>query len=87
MSTLAGLLGVSDADRTYLTDVGARQVFDAVNMTMAKYNEAREIARAVFVDRTTTDYKWRYYLPGGGAEAFGDTVTAAHARGSIWRSC
>jgi len=66
MSALAGILNISDSERAFVNTVGQQIVFDAVNQLLADYND--EIAKqvAVFIERETEKFKFRYLLPGGG---------------------
>lgn len=66
MSGIYGVLGLPDTDRSYVNTIGQRVVFDAVNEYMRMVNEDMAAARSVFIEGTTTDFKERYKLPGGG---------------------
>lgn len=66
MANLAGLLGVSDASRTYLNTVGQKLVFEAANKWLAAHNADMQAFQSVFVEGETEDYTFRYKLPGGG---------------------
>lgn len=66
MSGIYGALGISDADRVFLSTLGQDVVFNAVQQYIADVNAEIQSAYAVFVERTTEDYKLRYKLPGGG---------------------
>lgn len=66
MSGIFGALGLNDTDRVFLSTLGQRVVYDAVNQVLAQHNAELAAAMGVFVDQTTTDHKLRYKLPGGG---------------------
>lgn len=68
MGQLLGLLNIAEAaaDRTFVQTVGQQQVYDAVKMLLNAYNTELEKAKKAFVERTTSDHKFRYKLPGGG---------------------
>ncbi len=62
--TIAGILGIEDSEETFVNTVGQQAVFDAVNEYAARLSESLNRVTGLFVERTTEDYKWRYYLPG-----------------------
>jgi hypothetical protein len=66
MTTIYGALGLADSDRVMLSTLGQRVVFDAVNQVLGEHNADMNAAMNVFVQETTSDYKLRYKLPGGG---------------------
>lgn len=66
MANIYGILGIADGERVMLQSIGQRVVFDAANEYLASYNTEIGAALGVFVGQTTSDYKWRYKLPGGG---------------------
>lgn len=68
MGQLLGLLNIAEAaaDKTYVQTVGHRLVYDAVKTLMNSYNAEIAKAKKVFVERTTSDFKFRYKLAGGG---------------------
>ena len=66
MSGIFGALGLNDTDRVFLSTLGQRVVYDAVNQVLAQHQADLQTAMAVFVEQTTTDHKLRYKLPGGG---------------------
>ena len=66
MSGIFGALGLNDTDRVFLSTLGQRVVYDAVNQVLAQHNADLAAAMSVFVEQTTTDHKLRYKLPGGG---------------------
>lgn len=66
MSGIYGALGLADSERVMLSRIGERVVFDAMNQVLGDHNADLEAALSVFVAETTSDYKRRYLLPGGG---------------------
>jgi hypothetical protein len=66
MSGIFGALGLADTERVMLSSLGQRVVFDAVNQVLGDHNADLQAALSVFVAETTSDYKLRYKLPGGG---------------------
>lgn len=66
MSGIFGALGIGDTERTMLSSLGERVVFDAVQQVLGDHNADLQAAISVFVQETTSDYKIRYKLPGGG---------------------
>lgn len=66
MSGIFGHLNVSDTDRVFAATIGQRVIYEAAAEYIARVNAELETAMAVFVERTTSDYKLRYKLPGGG---------------------
>ncbi len=66
MSGLYGVFGIGDSDRVRLNSLGQSVVYDAVNTYMAARSAEIAAAMSVFVGETTSDYKRRYRLPGGG---------------------
>ncbi len=66
MSGIFGMLGLADSDNSYVSTIGQQIVYDAVNALLRQYNDELAKAKAVFVERTTSDFKFRYKLPGGG---------------------
>jgi len=68
MSQLLGLLNIAEAaaERTYVNTIGQRVVYDAVRMVIDQYNRDLNAAVSMFVERDTTDWKFRYKLPGAG---------------------
>lgn len=68
MSQLLGILNIAEAaaDNTYVSTLGQRLVYDAVSQLLSQYNAEIAQAKAVFVEQTTSDHKFRYKLPGGG---------------------
>ncbi len=68
MGMLAGILNVSDSDRTFVGVVGQEAIYGAINVALAAYNEKLALATSAFVERETEDHMFRYYLPGGGRQ-------------------
>jgi len=66
MSGIFGILGVSDSERVFVNTVGQDIVYDAISELLTRYNEELDAAKSVFIERTTSDFKLRYQLPGGG---------------------
>ncbi len=66
MSGIFGALSLNDNDRVMLSSIGQRVVFDAINSVLGDHNADVQQALGVFVQETTSDYKIRYKLPGGG---------------------
>jgi len=66
MTTLFGALGINDSDRIFLQTLGQQVIYDAVNMLLMEHNADLAAAEAVFIEGTTSDFKFRYKLPGGG---------------------
>lgn len=66
MSGIYGVLNVGDTERIFLNTLGQSTVYDAVNTYMALHNAELQQTLGVFVGETTTDFKRRYFLPGGG---------------------
>lgn len=66
MSAIFGVLGLSDTDRSFVNTLGQRVVYDAVQEVLNRHNEDLRAAYSVFVEQTTSDFKWRYKLPGSG---------------------
>ena len=66
MAGIYGVLGVAETERVFLNTLGQSTVYDAINEYMAMHNAELAATLGVFVGETTTDFKKRYYLPGGG---------------------
>ena len=64
--TIAGILGIEDSERTFVEGVGQRQVFSAVQDYVAMVNEDLARVTSLFIERTTEEHKFRYYLPADG---------------------
>ena len=66
MSGIYGVLNIGDTERVFLNTLGQGVVYDAVNEYMRLHNAELAQTLGVFVGETTTDFKRRYFLPGGG---------------------
>lgn len=66
MSAIFGHLNISDSDRAFNIVEGQQVLFDAATAYVNRINEDLNAAMGVFVERTTSDFKFRYKLPGGG---------------------
>jgi hypothetical protein len=66
VQTLAGILGIQDSERTYVETVGQVPVFAAIQEYVAMVNEDLARVTSLFIERTTEDHKFRYYLPADG---------------------
>ena len=66
MSSIFGILGIPDTDRSYVNTIGQSVVYDAVQEALNQMNEELTAAVGVFIGETTDDFKRRYKLPGGG---------------------
>lgn len=68
MSVLTGILNIEEAsaDRIYVSTLGQRVVYDAVSQLLNSYNAELAMVKNLFIERTTSDRKFRYKLPGGG---------------------
>ncbi len=67
MAGIFGHLNLSDSDRVYNSTVGQATVWQAVQDYVSRVNADIQAAMSVFVERTTSDHKLRYKLPGGGS--------------------
>lgn len=66
MSGIFGHLNVSDTDRVFNATVGQRVIFEAANEYINRVNAELDQVLSIFVEETTSEYKRRYRLPGGG---------------------
>lgn len=66
MAGIFGILGLQDTDRSFVSTIGQRAVYDATQVLLTQYNLDMAQALAVFVEGFTTDHTLRYKLPGGG---------------------
>jgi hypothetical protein len=66
VQTIPGILGIDDSERTYIEGVGQRQVFQATQDYVAMVNEDLARVTNLFIEKTTEDHKFRYYLPADG---------------------
>ena len=66
--TIAGILGIEngDSERTFVEGVGQTQVFQATQDYVAMVNEDLARVTSLFIEKTTEDHKFRYYLPADG---------------------
>ena len=86
MSGIFGALGISDGDRVFVNTIGQDVVYDAIQELLDEWNADLNAALAVFVERTTDDFKLRYKLPGGGRlqQVSGMAEVAEVARYGQW---
>lgn len=66
VQTIAGILGIEDSEHAFVEGVGQRQVFDATQEYVAMVNEDLARVTSLFIEKTTEDHKFRYYLPADG---------------------
>lgn len=66
MSGVAGILNIADSDYVTVNSLGQQVVYDAVNEILRQWNEDVVAASSVFIERTTENFKFKHYLPGGG---------------------
>lgn len=66
MSGIFGLIGLADSDRSFVNVIGQSVVYAASQQLFTQYNQDLNTAMSVFVDSTTSGFKERYKLPGGG---------------------
>jgi hypothetical protein len=66
MTGIFGLLGLNDNNRSYVNVIGQSVVRDAAQRYLAEHNAEMEAIEAIFIERTTSDFAFRYKLPGGG---------------------
>lgn len=66
MTTLFGILGLPETDRSYIERIGQQVVYDAANRLFQEWSADLAIASSVFVAGQTDQFKWRFKLPGGG---------------------
>lgn len=66
VQSIPGILGIQDSERTFVEGVGQRQVFEATQEYVAMVNEDLARVTSLFIERTTEDHKFRYYLPADG---------------------
>lgn len=64
--TIPGILGIADSERTYIEGVGQRSVWEATQEYIAMVNEDLARVTGLFIEKTTEDHKFRYYLPADG---------------------
>lgn len=66
MSGIFGHLNVSDTDYVFNATVGQRVIYDAAMAYVNRANQEIERLLSIFVARTTSEFKLRFKLPGGG---------------------
>jgi len=66
MSSIYGVLGVTDTEADYVTDIGRDLVFDAINEVLGYHNADMAAATKVFVRGETTMYQMKWLAPGSG---------------------
>lgn len=66
MSNIFGAIGLNDNDRVFNATVGQEVIYAEAAKYVADQNAALDAVLSVFVEETTSDYKRRYKLPGGG---------------------
>lgn len=64
MSSIYGLLGMSDTDRAFVNTIGQSVVYEAIVEQMRLHNEDMSRLTSTFVARQTESFKFRYKLPG-----------------------
>ena len=67
MAGIYGVFGVADTERIFLNTLGQNVVYDAVNQYMAMHNAELAATLGIIIGETTSDFKRRYFLPGGRA--------------------
>lgn len=66
MAAIFGSLGLQDTDRVFTATVGQQVIYETATEYINRVNAELDAAIALFVERTTSDFKLRYKLPGGG---------------------
>lgn len=66
MAGIFGHLNIDDSDRAFNATVGQRVLFEAATDYINRANAELASAIQLFVARTTSEFKTRYKLPGGG---------------------
>ena len=66
VQTIPGILGIEDSERTFIEGVGQQQVWEATQEYVGMVNEDLARVTGLFIERTTEDHKFRYYLPADG---------------------
>lgn len=66
MTTLYGILGMNDGQNAFTNVLGQQVVYDAIQQLIAEHTAELNAASSLFIDGTTTKFKFRYVLPGGG---------------------
>lgn len=63
-TTIAGILQIEDADSTLVNEVGQENVYNAITEYTGLLNANLNKITGLFVEKTTTSWKWTYHLPG-----------------------
>jgi hypothetical protein len=66
MAGVFGHLNIAATERAFNATIGQRVIFDAATEYINRANAELAAALAIFVSRSTSDFKLRYKLPGGG---------------------
>lgn len=66
MGAIFGHLNISDTERAFNATVGQRVLFEAAQAYVNRANSILARLTSIFIARTTSDFKLRYKLPGGG---------------------
>lgn len=83
MATLAGILGLADSDRSFVSTIGQRVVYEAAQQMVDMWNQEVMSFMDLFLEETTEQFKERYVLPGGGQlERRGPNSTPASVKAS-----
>lgn len=76
-SHVAGILGISDSEHTYVNKVGQSVVYDAVNQVLEMWNNELAAMMSMFVEKTTTDFEVKYkFIQGGRLQKQGTLAPA-----------
>lgn len=79
MAAVFGALGYADSDLVFTSTVGQMVMWEATQRVFQQYNDDLDAAVELFIDGTTTGFKERYYLPGGGSAQREDPNIAAES--------
>ena len=66
MTTVSGILQITDLDRSFVNVVGQQVVYQAIQQYLLDHNTALQEAMSLFVGGTTEKFKYRFKLAGGG---------------------
>lgn len=66
VQTIPGILGIEDSERTFIEGVGQQSVWEATQQYVGMVNEDLARVTSLFIEKTTEDHKFRYYLPADG---------------------
>lgn len=66
VQTIPGILGIDDSERTFVEGVGQQSVWEATQQYVQMVNEDLARITNLFIEKTTEDHKFRYYLPADG---------------------